>query len=68
MSGLDLMADHEAISYLERRYPSWMVFRQGKGLWLNSCFARNRDSGDQVEAEDWTDLRDQLTRETGRTS
>lgn len=58
----DGLPDHYVIRALEAQFPGWMVFRQGKGVWLNSCFARNRSNGEQVEAEDWTDLRDQIIR------
>jgi hypothetical protein len=63
---LDCVTDREAINVLETEYPGWLIFRQGKGIWLNSCFARNRETGERVEAEDWTDLRDQLRQATSK--
>lgn len=54
------MTDYAAIASLEDEFPGWMIFRQGKGIWLNSCFARRHSDGHQVEGEDWADLRDQI--------
>jgi hypothetical protein len=57
---LDLMTHLEAIVSLECEFPGWIVWREGEGLWLNSCFARNREQDVGVAAEDWADLRDQI--------
>lgn len=62
---LDLMPDYDAIISLEAEFPGWMIFRQGKGRWLNSCFARQHTDETQAEGEDWADLRDQIIREIG---
>lgn len=59
---LDLMSDHEAIFSLEAEFPGWMVWREGKGRWLNSCFARSHETDAGVSGEDWADLRDQIIR------
>lgn len=60
MPDLDSMTDNQAIASLEAEFPHWMIYREGKGVWLNSCLARRRSDGAQVEGEDWADLRDQL--------
>ena len=65
-STLEGVPDNVAITALETQFPGWLVFRQGKGMWLNSCFARNRATGEQVEAEDWTLLRDEIRGWIGR--
>ncbi len=57
---LDQMTDTDAIISLEREFAGWMVWREGQGRWLNSCFARSHKTGDRVRGEDWADLRDQL--------
>jgi hypothetical protein len=59
---LDHMTDHQAIMSLEREFPSWMVWREGLGQWLNSCFARSHATDAGVSGEDWADLRDQIVR------
>jgi pimeloyl-ACP methyl ester carboxylesterase len=61
---LDQMTDHQAIMSLEREFAGWMVWREGAGRWLNSCFARCHTTDGGVSGEDWTDLRDQLIRAT----
>lgn len=60
MPELDLMTDHQAVASLEAEFPGWMIFRQGKGVWLRSCFAKRHSDSHQVEGEDWADLRDAL--------
>jgi hypothetical protein len=59
---LDQMTDHEAIISLEREFPGWMIWREGLGRWLNSCFARCHVTDAGVSGEDWADLRDQIVR------
>jgi hypothetical protein len=61
---LDRMTDHQAIISLEREFPTWMVWREGVGRWLNSCFARSHATDAGVSGEDWADLRDQIIRAT----
>ena len=56
------MTDHQAIMSLEREFPGWMVWREGYGRWLNSCFARCHVTDAGVSGEDWADLRDQIVR------
>lgn len=62
---LDQMTDHQAIMSLEREFPGWMVWREGMGRWLDSCFARSHVTDAGVSGEDWADLRDQMIRATG---
>lgn len=57
---LDHMTDLQAIISLEAEFPGWMVWREGKGAWLRSCFARSHTTDAGVSGEDWTDLRDQI--------
>jgi hypothetical protein len=59
---LDQMDDFQAILSLEREFPDWMVWREGKGRWLNSCFARCHATDAGASGEDWADLRDQIVR------
>jgi hypothetical protein len=59
---LDAMTDQDAVISLEREFPGWMVYREGSGMRLFSCYARNRESRARIEGEDWADLRDQLIR------
>jgi hypothetical protein len=59
---LDRMDDLDAAITLEREFPGWMVWREGKGMWLRSCFARCHTADAGVSGESWSDLRDQMTR------
>jgi len=60
----DSAADNEAIIALEREFPGWQVFR---GI-NHVCYARKLLASPEnlIRGEDWTDLRDELRRETGR--
>lgn len=62
------MTDHQAIISLEREFAGWMVWREGRGRWLNSCFARSHATDAGVSGEDWADLRDQIIRATAAQS
>jgi hypothetical protein len=57
------MTDQQAIIHLERKYPDWLITRGTDRM----CHGWPRSSGGvlgQVTGEDWTDLRDQIVRET----
>lgn len=56
------MSDHHAIMSLEAEFAGWMVYRQHRGSWLSSCFARRYSDGLRAEGEDWADLRDMIIR------
>lgn len=59
MPDLDDMTDEQAIFTLERQFPGWLVYRGAERL----CHGRHHIAETHVRGEDWTGLRDMITRE-----
>lgn len=61
---LDELPDQDAIKHLEHEFEGWHCFRSCNNL----CYAQARSQSPPVtvRGEDWTDLRDMITREVGQ--
>lgn len=60
---LDELPDQQAIAKLETEFPGWQCFRGVNRL----TYGRTHDSPNTlVRGEDWTDLRDEITRAIAR--
>jgi hypothetical protein len=60
---LDELPDTDAVKHLQHEFSMWECFRATDRL----CYARDREEpGRSACGEDWTDLRDMIIREIGR--